>query len=168
VAQALIHEPALLILDEPINGLDPLQIVEMRALIRNLKGSHTVLLSTHILSEISQTCDRLLVIQDGALVAQGTEEELVGRVGSGDAIELEIQGEANAALEAIRAVPGVRSVNVLRSEAGSSGLRVEAPAALRPEIVIALVTARVPVLRVDKATGGLESMFLKLSRRGPG
>src|SRR6266852_4477575 len=73
VAQALVHNPALLILDEPNSGLDPAQIVEMRALIRNLRGAHTILISSHILSEISQTCDRLLIIQAGEIVAQGTE-----------------------------------------------------------------------------------------------
>src|SRR5690349_5206653 len=71
VAQALVHNPQLLVLDEPTSGLDPVQIVEMRNLIRQLRGEHTVLVSSHILSEISQTCDRLLVIQDGLLVGQG-------------------------------------------------------------------------------------------------
>src|SRR5882672_1352308 len=76
VAQALVHKPKLLILDEPTSGLDPVQIVEMRKMIRALRGDHTILLSSHILSEISQTCDRLLVIQRGEIVAQGTEQEL--------------------------------------------------------------------------------------------
>ncbi|MCU0694809.1 MAG: ABC transporter ATP-binding protein, partial [Polyangiaceae bacterium] len=76
IAQAIVHRPALLLLDEPISGLDPVQIAEMRALIRSLRGEHTTLLSSHILSEISQTCDRLLVIRDGMIVASGTEEEL--------------------------------------------------------------------------------------------
>src|SRR6476469_5728147 len=83
VAQALVHKPKLLILDEPTSGLDPVQIVEMRKLIRSLKGEHTVLVSSHILSEISQTCDRLLVIQAGEIVAQGTEAELAQRFGGG-------------------------------------------------------------------------------------
>ena len=68
VAQALVHNPALVILDEPNSGLDPAQIVEMRALIKNLRGAHTILISSHILSEISQTCDRLLIIQEGEIV----------------------------------------------------------------------------------------------------
>ncbi len=81
VAQALVHKPQLLILDEPSSGLDPVQIVEMRSLIRRLKGQHTILVSSHILSEISQVCDRLLVIQEGEIVAQGTEEELARKLG---------------------------------------------------------------------------------------
>lgn len=76
IAQAIIHEPKLVILDEPISGLDPAQIVEMRKVVRNLGKSHAVIISSHILSEVSQTCDRILVINDGRLVAQGTEAEL--------------------------------------------------------------------------------------------
>src|SRR5262249_16915277 len=97
VAQALVHRPTLLILDEPTAGLDPVQIVEMRALIRRLKGERTILVSSHFLSEISQTCDRLLVVHDGALVAQGSEEELAqGR--SGAFVELEIRSEGQRAM----------------------------------------------------------------------
>ena len=78
IAQAIVHKPKVLILDEPINGLDPIQIAEMRDLILSLKGRHTVILSSHILSEITKTCDRILVIDQGELVAQGTESELMG------------------------------------------------------------------------------------------
>ena len=78
IAQAIVHNPSLLILDEPIQGLDPLQIVEMRERIRSLRGEHTILLSTHVLSEVRQTCDRLAVIHEGQLAAEGTEDELSG------------------------------------------------------------------------------------------
>ncbi len=97
VAQALVHKPKLLILDEPTSGLDPLQIIEMRTLIRNLRGAHTILLSSHILSEISQTCDRLLVIQSGEIVAQGTEQELAARMGAGGTVEVEVAGRGGPA-----------------------------------------------------------------------
>ncbi len=76
VAQAIIHDPELLILDEPTHDLDPVQIMEMRGMIRALKDSHTILISSHILPEISQTCDRLLILNDGEIVASGTEAEL--------------------------------------------------------------------------------------------
>ncbi len=76
VAQAIIHDPSLLILDEPTRGLDPVQIVEMRNMINELKQSHTILISSHILTEISQTCDHLLVLREGEIVASGSEEEL--------------------------------------------------------------------------------------------
>ena len=96
VAQALVHAPDVLLLDEPANGLDPVQNVEMRALIRSLRGDHTVLVSSHILPEIAQTCDRLLVVRDGELVAQGSEAELEERLGVGTGIELEIAGPVEA------------------------------------------------------------------------
>jgi ABC-2 type transport system ATP-binding protein len=80
IAQAIVHDPALVILDEPINGLDPVQIKEMRELITRLKERHTVLVSSHILTEISQTCDRILVLQEGKLVFNGTEEELSSKM----------------------------------------------------------------------------------------
>src|SRR5262249_50753197 len=112
LAQALVHNPALLILDEPTSGLDPVQIVEMRQLIRDLRGQHTVLLSSHNLNEISQTCDRLLIIHEGQMVAQETEQELEARLGSG-AIEIGVVGKAARAVTALKAVEGVKNVSVL-------------------------------------------------------
>jgi ABC-2 type transport system ATP-binding protein len=158
VAQALVHKPALLVLDEPTSGLDPVQIVEMRKLIRNLRGEHTILLSSHILSEISQTCDRLLVIDEGKLVAQGTEAEL--SKGSGAAVDVEVTGGAEKAKSAVAAIEGVRSVDVI----SATQLRVHAPAELRPAIVRALVGANVDVLRVDRAASQLESIFMQLTQ----
>ncbi len=163
LAQAMVHRPQLLILDEPTSGLDPVQIVEMRKLIRNLRGQHTILLSSHILSEISQTCDRLLVIDEGALVGQGTEAEL--SKGAGLAFELEVAGAADKAKPVLSAVEGVRNVEVLASGAASQ-LRVQAAAELRPALVRALVNAQIDVLRVDRAAGQLESIFMKLTQKG--
>lgn len=164
VAQAMVHRPALLILDEPTGGLDPVQIIEMRGLIRRLKGDHTVLVSSHILSEISQTCDRLLVVQDGEIVAAGTEEELGARLGGGAKIEVEVRGQVENALAAIRAVPGVKTAAVLREDGGTSVLRVEAPGDLRPDIARAVVFAKVDLLRIDRGAEKLESIFLKLTQ----
>ena len=113
VAQALVHKPKLLILDEPTSGLDPVQIVEMRATIRALRGEHTVLLSSHILSEISQTCDRLLVIQRGEIVAQGSEEDLGARLGGGGTIEVEVLAPSARAIEVARTVTGIGECKVL-------------------------------------------------------
>jgi ABC-2 type transport system ATP-binding protein len=162
LAQALVHKPQLLILDEPTSGLDPVQIVEMRQLIRGLRGQHTVLLSSHNLPEISQTCDRLLVIQEGAIVAQGTEQELADRLGGGAAIEIEVVGAGGKAAEVLRAVDGVRGAT-----ASGSVLRVDAASELRPKLVKALVGADIGVLRVgESASGGLESIFLKLTQTG--
>src|SRR5260370_4156108 len=126
VAQALVHRPKLLILDEPTSGLDPVQIVEMRNMIRALRGSHTILLSSHILSEISQTCDRLLVIPRREIVAQGSEQELASRMGGTGAIELDVRGPAARALEVVKAVAGVVSAKVVRDEGKVVALKLEA------------------------------------------
>jgi ABC-2 type transport system ATP-binding protein len=118
VAQALVHNPALVILDEPSSGLDPRQIIEMRALIRRLKGNHTILVSSHILAELSQVCDRLLVIDDGQIVAQGTEDELAQRSGGDGAIEVQVRGAPEKAEQVLRAVPGVKGTRVALLAAG--------------------------------------------------
>jgi ABC-2 type transport system ATP-binding protein len=160
VAQALVHRPALLILDEPGSGLDPRQLVEMRALIRGLRRQHTVLVSSHILSEISQTCDRLLIIKDGELVAQGTEQELGQRLGSGGFIEVEVRGERERVLAALA---GVGPVRVTGEAEGVVSLRVEAPADLRPRVAQAVVGAGLELVRLDRGAERLESLFLRLT-----
>ncbi len=164
VAQALVHRPQLLILDEPSSGLDPVQIVEMRNLIQRLKGQHTVLVSSHILSEISQTCDRLLVIQEGEIVGQGTEEELAHRFGGGGEIEVDVRGVAASALTAAKNVAGVQGAEVLRDSGEVVTLRVLASSEIRPDLVRALVGAGVDVLRVDRSRQKLESIFLQLTQ----
>jgi ABC-2 type transport system ATP-binding protein len=164
VAQALVHNPALLILDEPTGGLDPVQIIEMRRLILGLKGGHTILISSHILSEISQTCDRLLIIQAGEIVAQGTEQELASRLGGAGQIELEIHGPGERAVEVLRAVPGVERVSLHSQANGVAVIRVEAPLERRPELVRALVQFNFDLLRLERISEKLESIFLKLTQ----
>jgi len=166
VAQALVHGPEVLLLDEPANGLDPVQNVEMRGLVRSLRGDHTVLVSSHILPEIAQTCDRLLVIRDGELVAQGSEAELEERLGVRAGVELEIEGPAEIIAAALRAVPGVRAVGVEPAAGGRALLRVEASDALRPELARVAVGAGARLFRLDVSTDRLESLFLKLAGRG--
>lgn len=162
VAQALVHRPAFLILDEPTSGLDPAQIRGMRELIRNLKGTHTVLVSSHILPEISETCDRLLIISGGQLVAQGTEEELAKKLGGGS-IEVEVRGDKAKALEALS---GIGPVSVVQEDGALLSLQVQAPADLRPRVAQALVGAGLELLRLDRGTQRLESIFLNLTRSG--
>jgi ABC-2 type transport system ATP-binding protein len=165
VAQAMVHKPDLLILDEPTSGLDPVQIKEMRELIRDLKGEHTVLVSSHILTEISQICDRYLVIQNGEIIAQGTEEQLATQLGgaAGVVIEVELMGHTQQAVDQVKALPGVKDVTVTRLEGELSTLRIEAEREVRPAVVKALVAAGAGVLRVDRTAARLENIFLKLT-----
>lgn len=170
VAQAIVHDPELLILDEPTHDLDPVQIVEMRGMIRTLKDAHTILISSHILPEISETCDRLLILDDGRIAAQGTEAELgegLLRVRSMAVTVRVPEADAAAAAEAvIQGVPGVKGVE--RAEgghAGESGLatwHVEAEADLRAAVCRALVEAGHDVVGLARAERELERVFVGL------
>ncbi|MBU8894230.1 ABC transporter ATP-binding protein [Corallococcus sp. H22C18031201] len=160
VAQALVHKPALLILDEPTSGLDPRQIVEMRRVIRGLRGEHTVLVSSHILPEISQTCDRLLIIHQGTLVAQGTEDELARRMGGGGSIEVELRGDR---ARAVAVLQEFGAVEVERASEDMVALKLRASPDLRPRVAQALVGAGLELLRLDQGAGQLESIFLGLT-----
>ena len=182
IAQAIVHKPRLLVLDEPISGLDPVQIVEMRNLLKGLKERHTILLSSHILSEISETCDRILVIQDGRIAASGTEGELSKRL-TGSTIDVIVkpvtEKGGDVLVEAtMRAVMGVTAVERLADdhEAGawsyrSSGgpgvwsYRVTAEEDVRSSLIHALVHASVPVLEVKRSARELETVFLSLSTK---
>ncbi|MFT3710029.1 MAG: ABC transporter ATP-binding protein [Archangium sp.] len=164
VAQALVHNPSLLILDEPTGGLDPVQIVEMREMIRQLKGEHTVLVSSHILGEISQICDRYLVIQNGEIIARGTEGDLSKLLGNANAAEVELAGlDTQKAVEALRKLEGINDVTVTKQEKDVTVLRVTGTGEFRPAMVKALVAADAQVLKVDKAAARLENIFLKLT-----
>ncbi|HEY0881166.1 MAG TPA: ABC transporter ATP-binding protein [Archangium sp.] len=163
VAQALVHNPRLLILDEPTSGLDPVQIVEMRELIQKLKGEHTVLVSSHILAEISQICDRYLVIQQGEIIARGTEADLSKLLGNAGAVEIEVTGPAQKAVDVLKSVEGVADVTVQRMDEAGANLRVMTTGELRPALIKALVAADVNVLKIDKAATRLENIFLKLT-----
>lgn len=166
IAQTIVHEPALVLLDEPISGLDPEQIVGMRSLIRGLGEKHTVLLSSHILGEISQTCDRLLVLNQGRIVAQGPEKELV-RGSVSDHLEVTVRGEASTAQAALSTVNDVSDMQVLAIDGDIVRLRVKALGEVAREgVVTALVGKGLGVHRVVDAGGGLESVFLKLTRPG--
>jgi ABC-2 type transport system ATP-binding protein len=164
VAQALVHNPKLLILDEPTSGLDPIQIVEMRKMIRALRGAHTILLSSHILSEISQTCDRLLVIQQGQIVHQGTEQDLAKKTEGGGSIELEAAAPADRVAAIVRTIEGVVDVMIVRDD-GIAALSLRAPPDLRPRVVRALVENGVDVLRIDRGAARLESLFIQLTKK---
>lgn len=167
IAQAVVHGPRLLILDEPISGLDPVQIIEMRQLLRRLRGEHTIVLSSHILTEISETCDRLLVIGEGRIIATGTEEELSRSLLGASHVELTVRtDDAERAKGLLSTVEGVRSVeSVAPRETGErvASFRVEADADVREGLCRALVGAGMGVLEVVRGKRELESVFLRLT-----
>lgn len=168
IAQAIIHKPRLVILDEPISGLDPRQISEMRAVIRGLAAEATVLVSSHILSEISQTCDRILVLNQGRLVGQGTEAELSsgghGAGGGAVTLHLTLRGTAETARQILSGQEAVTSLTV---EAMGSE-QVRATVVLRQDVREALITALVVggmgVRLVAEERSELEQIFLNLTR----
>ena len=164
IAQAIVHDPSLVILDEPINGLDPVQIVEMRQLIRALKEHHTVLVSSHILPEISQTCDRLLILKNGKLVAQGTEEELASAMrGSSTVAIARVVGAREQLDAALTAADGVEAFEVTDGIGGVHDVRATL-AEERPEILAAaIVGAGLGLRRLDSAKSELESLFIQLT-----
>lgn len=183
IAQAILHEPALLILDEPTQGLDPVQIAEVRALIRALRGRHTILLSTHILSEIEAVCDRILVLHEGRVAAQGTEAELVARFGmAGGGFELEVQcdsataerdvdaalaplvAEHGATVEATLQVLGDGAATRTTGERPRSvvRVRVQAERDLRSDASRLIVAAGLDLVALRRVRSGLEDMFSNL------
>ncbi len=155
IAQAMIHEPQVLILDEPISGLDPVQIVEMR-------GKHTVLVSSHILPEISQTCDRLMVIQEGRIVATGTEEQLTDRVTSVRRLHLQVRGAEAEVIAAVEGVSGVSSCQVMHG-GEVVHLQVTTETDVREELSKAVVGGGFGLLSQMPAEPELESIFLQLT-----
>ncbi|MGH7576895.1 MAG: ABC transporter ATP-binding protein [Longimicrobiales bacterium] len=172
VAQSILHDPPLLILDEPTHDLDPVQIVEMRTLIRALKGKHTVILSSHILPEIREVCDRLLVVNAGRAAATGTEAELAGRFLGSRRLRVTARAAAGGAAgeddaadrltECLRGVDGVTAVALAGREDGMLAFRVDTRGDCRAEVCRALVTAGHDVLGLERAERELENVFLEL------
>ncbi len=172
IAQAIIHEPKLVVLDEPISGLDPVQIVEMRQLVRQLGGKHTVLVSSHILSEISETCDRILVIKDGEIVASGTEAELSTRLLEGVRVRVtlrareEQEGAVERARTLLASVTGARGVEAATTaERGDyfASFVVDAATDVRPALARAVIEGGFELLELGRLEHELESVFLRLA-----
>lgn len=165
IAQAIIHRPRLVILDEPISGLDPKQIVEMRQVIRNLARDCTVLISSHILAEISETCDRILVLAGGKIVAQGREEDLVPRgPGAGTRLTLVVRGSIELAQAAVAGLPGVVGHDARPEGEGTVRLHVALESDTREAVVAALVAAGVGVRKLIEDESELEHIFLGLTK----
>jgi ABC-2 type transport system ATP-binding protein len=189
VGQAIIHQPKFLILDEPTRGLDPVQIVEMRNLIHDLKQNHTVLISSHILTEISQTCDRLLVLGKGQMLAEGSESELSGRKDDIQQITVMVRasdktsdpyrgdlkkddadkkdtiasaGDKDAIKKLLTGVDGVSSVADLFATADGLTFSLTTSKDCRAEVSRAVIDAKLDLLQLEFSRSELESTFIRL------
>jgi ABC-2 type transport system ATP-binding protein len=184
VAQAIIHQPKFLILDEPTRGLDPVQIVEMRNLIHDLKQNHTVLISSHILTEISQTCDRLLILGRGKILGVGSESELSAHEGEIRSISVTIRvpkqwgdpyrGDApkdkegaapdpKASIQKVLGgVEGVKDVADPYEQGGGMLFSLATTKDCRAEVSRAIVDAKLDLIKLDYARSELENTFIRL------
>jgi len=159
IAQALIHDPKVLILDEPTMGLDPAQIVEIRQLIKSLKGEHTIILSTHILAEVTQVCDGVVIINEGKLMASGSLEELASSFADKEGISIKLKKTGEEVMNGIREINGVE--NVVQKN-GEIEIEWKKGIDLRDEIVKKILEKNWGLLEMKPLTLSLEELYLKV------
>jgi ABC-2 type transport system ATP-binding protein len=165
LAQALIHNPDVLILDEPTAGLDPKQIIETRDLIRSLAGDHTIVLSTHILPEVAQTCQRVVIINKGRVVAEDTPENLTARLQGAASVYVEVDAPGVDVEPVLAAVPGVTGVSVSTRHGALVGYEVQSEKGLdvRRSVAAAVVAAGHGLVELRPMRMSLEEIFLQLT-----
>ncbi|MEH2392413.1 MAG: ABC transporter ATP-binding protein [Nostoc sp.] len=172
IAQAIVHDPPAIILDEPTVGLDPRQIIEVRNLIKSLAGTHTIILSTHILPEVSMTCNRVAIINQGKVVATNTPENLMTQLTGGSGYELEIEGEAALAKQVLQNVAGVSLIESIpagmhghQPQTNRAYLRVISQPGKEPgkDIATTLVRAGFGLHELRRVNATLEDVFLQLT-----
>jgi ABC-2 type transport system ATP-binding protein len=168
IAQAIVHDPPAIILDEPTVGLDPRQIIEVRNLIKKLAGQTTVVLSTHILPEVSMTCDRVAIINKGRVVSSGTPDELMLQLSGGMRYELEVEGDRSYIAEQLQRVTDITELQWLSPE-GLPELRhrlrvsTETNTDFGKQLAAALVSEQVGLYEMRKVGASLEDVFLQLT-----
>jgi ABC-2 type transport system ATP-binding protein len=170
IAQAIVHDPPAIILDEPTVGLDPRQIIEVRNLIKQLAGNHTVLLSTHILPEVSVTCDRVAIINQGKVVATNTPERLMAQLAVGSGYELEVEGDVAIVQELLQSLESVQSLELLPLDGLRHKLRVLAhPGAVLvgKDIAALIVSHGLGLSEMRRTHASLEDVFLQLTMEEP-
>ncbi|MBI1795055.1 MAG: ATP-binding cassette domain-containing protein [Chloroflexi bacterium] len=162
LAQALIHEPEVLILDEPTIGLDPGQVVEVRNIIREIGKQRTVLLSTHILSEAQQICDRVLIINKGKIVAEDTPENLQARLVGSERVSLRVRGDSDGLSKLLMKIKGVQSAH--NAPDGSVEFQFAPGQDVRPLVAKTIVNSGYELLEMRPVGLSLEEIFLELTR----
>lgn len=165
-AQAVLGYPEVIILDEPTVGLDPQQMIEIRSLIRSLGKRHTVILSSHILSEVREVCEHIFIISKGRLAASDTTQNLIEKMSGEQEIRLLIKGEKDAVMQIIPRADGVASVSVTKDREESylrAVLRADKGADIREQVFFAFAKAGIPILEMTAAGKSLEQVFLELT-----
>lgn len=172
IAQALVHDPPVVVLDEPTIGLDPRQIIEVRKLIKSLAGSHTIILSTHILPEASMTCDRITIINRGKVVATNTPSNLMAQLSAGSGYELEIDGDVTEIESLLENIAGVSlvEINPNKLEGNRSLIRVTSTPEAEPgkDIASAIVNSGLGLYEMRRTRPTLEDVFLQLTTKDIG
>ena len=165
LAQALLHNPDVLILDEPTAGLDPKQIIETRQLIKQLGGDHTVILSTHILPEVSQTCNRVVIINKGRVVAVDSPDNLTSRLRGSETMFMQVDAGGADARDVLKLIPGVTDVRLAETRGAVAALEVESETGrdVRRELASAVVNRGWGLLELRPMRMSLEEIFLHLT-----
>jgi ABC-2 type transport system ATP-binding protein len=162
LAQALLHRPEVLILDEPTIGLDPAQVVDVRKMIREVGKERTVLLSTHILTEAQQICDRVLIINQGHIIAEDTPENLQARLVGAETALLRVRGDSDELAGKIRKIQGIQNVNAKPD--GSLEFQFAPGQDVRPEVARIAIKSGYDLLELRQVGMSLEEIFLELTR----
>ena len=162
LAQALLHEPEVLILDEPTIGLDPAQVVEVRNLVREIGKERTVLLSTHVLTEAQQLCDRVLIINKGKIVAEDSPSALGSRLAGAERVELYLRGDVNVLAEKIAEIDGAQDIRIHNE--GKLEFAFVAENDIRPQVARAVIESNFDLLEMKSLGMSLEDVFLQLTR----
>lgn len=165
-AQAILGYPEIIILDEPTVGLDPKQIIEIRDLIKKLGEKHTVILSSHILTEISAVCDHVFIISKGKLVASDSTENLLDQMSGAQEIELTVRSEADRAKALLEEIEYVDHADLKDAKEGSILVRAKSGNDIREEVFRLMAENHIPVLEMRTVTKSLEDVFLQITQEG--
>lgn len=168
LAQALIHNPEILILDEPTAGLDPKQIIETRELIKSLAGKHTIVVSTHILPEVSMTCERVLIINEGKIAAEDTIDNLQHKIRGSETILIEVDGPKNEIIETLKKIEGVSDVKFQKTKSDNLHIfHIESKTSDKARAALArtIISKNWNLYEMKTVSMSLEDIFLKLTTK---